>query len=262
MGGVQQIRRAGHCGVVADIAVLLAQAGIDASSGDLAGPLAAGVTLFDATTDEHLAAVAVLGRAATGRVLWCGSAGLAQALAGSHDGSPTPSLSGRVLGLFGSDQAVTARQLASCGDGWLRLRPGEVPGHRVSASLERDGAAMVSLDLSTELTRADAARRIAAVFTDLVRSVERPSALLVAGGETLRGLCDALGTSSLEVRGQFEPGLPHSVMRGGLWDGVTVVSKSGAFGGPALWRNLLADHGHHFTEDPTERGRQAEGIHA
>ena len=44
----------------------------------------------------------------------------------------------------------------------------------------------------------------------------------------MRGLCAALGTASLEVRGQFEPGLPHSLIRGGRWDGATVVSKSGA----------------------------------
>jgi hypothetical protein len=32
-------------------------------------------------------------------------------------------------------------------------------------------------------------------------------------------------------------------MRGGAWDGLDVVSKSGAFGGEALWRDLLAGDG-------------------
>ena len=62
---------------------------------------------------------------------------------------------------------------------------------------------------------------------------------MVAGGETLRGLCLALGATSLEVQGRIVPGLPRSVMRGGRWDGVTVLSKSGAFGPPNLLRDLL-----------------------
>ena len=45
-------------------------------------------------------------------------------------------------------------------------------------------------------------------------------------GETLRGLCAALGTASLEGA---RP--------------ATVVSKSGAFGRPTLWRELLSASG-------------------
>ena len=53
----------------------------------------------------------------------------------------------------------------------------------------------------------------------------------------------SLGAASLEVQGRILPGLPRSVLRGGLWDGVTVVSKSGAFGPPHLLRDLLAANG-------------------
>ena len=42
------------------------------------------------------------------------------------------------------------------------------------------------------------------------------------------------------------PGVPRSRLRGGAWDDVTVVSKSGAFGPDALWRDLLAGNGHSF----------------
>jgi hypothetical protein len=31
-------------------------------------------------------------------------------------------------------------------------------------------------------------------------------------------------------------------MQGGVWDGVEIVSKSGAFGPPALWRDLLIEN--------------------
>jgi hypothetical protein len=32
-------------------------------------------------------------------------------------------------------------------------------------------------------------------------------------------------------------------MQGGAWDGIEVVSKSGAFGADTLWRDLLAGNG-------------------
>ena len=61
----------------------------------------------------------------------------------------------------------------------------------------------------------------------------------MAGGETCAALCTSLGAHSLEVQGRIVPGLPRSILRGGRWDGVTVVSKSGAFGHPTLLRDLL-----------------------
>jgi hypothetical protein len=36
------------------------------------------------------------------------------------------------------------------------------------------------------------------------------------------------------------PGVPRSVLQGGAWDGVSVISKSGACGQDTLWRDLLA----------------------
>jgi len=51
-----------------------------------------------------------------------------------------------------------------------------------------------------------------------------------------------LGAQALRVTGRLAPGLPRSVLRGGRWDGVTIISKSGAFGPPGLWRDLLQDN--------------------
>ena len=80
------------------------------------------------------------------------------------------------------------------------------------------------------------------------REVPRPGTLVVAGGETLRGLCAALEATTLEVQGQIEPGLPYSRLRGGRWDSVEVVSKSGAFGRPEIWRDLLHLNGANAAE--------------
>ncbi|MEI6160525.1 MAG: four-carbon acid sugar kinase family protein, partial [Roseococcus sp.] len=203
--------------------------------------LAPGITWFDAETDEDLARIAALGRAAEGPVLWAGSGGLARALVGAARLRPETRLEGPVLGLFGSDQATTARQLAACEEAWLPITSAaEMP--RIAERLAKAGACLVSLDLPPGLGRSAAAARIATEFDALLRSLPRPGTLLVAGGETLRAVCEALGAESLLAEGLVMPGVPRSRLQGGAWDGLLVISKSGAFGGDALWRDLLAAH--------------------
>ena len=77
----------------------------------------------------------------------------------------------------------------------------------------------------------------------MASSLPPPGTVIVAGGETLEQLCGALGTQSLLATAQVVPGLPRSLMQGGVWDGVEIVSKSGAFGPPTLWRDLLIENG-------------------
>lgn len=226
---------------VASIADLLAAEGLGCRAGDPAAPLPSGIAVFDAETEADLAAIVACGHAAPGPVLWCGSGGLGGALAAS---SPVPRdavLRGPVLGLFGSDQAVTRRQLAACGPLWIEAEE-TLPASRVAAVLEARGAALVSLALPT-VARDEAARRIAHYFSSLARRLPPPGTLLVAGGETLFALCTALGAQALVADGLVAPGVPRSVFRGGRWDGVAVVSKSGAFGSDQLWRDLLARNG-------------------
>ena len=91
------------------------------------GPdLASGITVFDAETDETLEAI--VASVGDHPVLWCGTGGLARALAASHPGPALPALPGPVLGLFGSDQAVTRRPtrgMRSALDGGAAWRPRE-----------------------------------------------------------------------------------------------------------------------------------------
>ncbi len=228
--------------VAAPLAELLAAEGLEAIPGDAARPLPRGIAVFDAATEEEMARIVACGRAAPGPVLWCGSGGLARALAAEAPAPVDRALRGPVLGLFGSDQGTTLRQLAACGPLWLRLAEDEGAG-RLAAHLQRDGAALVSADLPAGMDRAVAAERIAKLFAALIARLPAPGALLVAGGATLAGLCDALGATALATRGLVGPGVPRSVLRGGRWDGVEVISKSGAFGEDGLWRDLLAANG-------------------
>ncbi len=201
--------------------------------------LAPGVSVFDAATDAELDAAVAAAGGTSAPVLWCGTGGLARALAGTAPPA-LPPLPRPVLGLFGSDQAVTASQLAACAPHWHAVPDaGPAAAARLAEALDRHGVALASHDLPPGLSRAEAAGRIEAAFRTLVQQLPKPGTLAVAGGETLRGLCLALGAASLEVQGRAVPGVPISILRGGPWDGVTVVSKSGAFGHPTLLRELL-----------------------
>jgi uncharacterized protein YgbK (DUF1537 family) len=189
---------------------------------DLAAALRAlgvAVQLRDAETDADLDAIVAEGRGMSGRVLWCGTGGLAGALAGRR-AVPCPALPRPVLALIGSDHAISRAQVAS------------VPVER------RD--AMVVCALPEAIERDEARRRIGMRFAAVLRErTERPGTLFVTGGETLHDLCGALGASHLEVDGEIEPGVPTSVLRGGVWGGQRIVSKSGAFGDAGFLARLL-----------------------
>jgi D-threonate/D-erythronate kinase len=204
-----------------------------------------GVNVFDAETDDDLhRIVAAVGRG--GRpALWSGTGGLAHAL-GTHFSeararrADRPSLSRPILGLFGSDQPATIDQLAACAPYWNVLaNGGPASAERLMRNQDASGIALASFDLPAGTPRAIAADRIARESDRLIRALPAPGTLIVAGGETLRGLCQSLGANSLQVRGRFVPGVPVSIMGGGRWNGVTVVSKSGAFGDRHLLRDLL-----------------------
>ena len=197
-----------------------------------------GVSLWDAESEENLDRIVAAGRAVVGRVLWCGTAGLAGALAGRLP-VPVPSLPRPVLALVGSDQPVAKAQLAVLGRRH-RVMTDAREANQVAGALQQDDAVAVSLAMPPRTPRADAAAHITRVFAGLLGGLERrPGTLFVSGGETLRGLAGALGAASLEVDGEVLPGVPTSVLRGGAWEGQRIVSKSGAFGDAGFLARLL-----------------------
>jgi len=183
------------------------------------GALGVAVQVRDAETDDDLDAIVTAGHALRGRVLWCGTGGLAGALAGRL-AVPCPALPRPMLALIGSDHAVSRAQVAA------------VPAGLCDA--------VVVCTLPAGIERGEARQRIGETFAAVLQArTERPGTLFVTGGETLRDLCGALGASHLEVDGEIEPGVPTSVLRGGDWDGQRIVSKSGAFGDPGFLARLL-----------------------
>ncbi len=179
-----------------------------------------GVHLSDAATDADLDAVVRRGKSLPGRVLWCGTGGLAGALAGRRS-VPRPHLPRPILALIGSDQPVSRAQVAAVEPS---LRP-----------------SVITCDLPIGTDRERARVQIRDTFLDLLRRSERPGTLFISGGETLREICIALGASQLEVDGEIVPGVPTSILRGGSWEGQRIVSKSGAFGDTGFLARLLGE---------------------
>lgn len=202
-------------------------------------PAPAGVSLWDAETDADLATIVAAALDLPGRVLWCGSGGLAGAMAANAP-VPSPELPTPILALIGSDHPISIAQLSAAWKQVQRIGRGSPEeADLIARRLARANIA-VAVTLPPGTDRVAATRHIENCFMCLLRSLPRPGTLFVSGGETLRAVCDALGAESLEVDGELMPGIPASVMCGGRWDGLRVLSKSGAFGESGLLVRLLA----------------------
>jgi uncharacterized protein YgbK (DUF1537 family) len=240
--GRQYVQNESGCEPVAcDLGLALSQRGLAVAYRRPGDQVPRGVSLWDAETDEDLRSIAAAARAVSGSTLWCGSGGLAGALSfgGSVVGARAAA-SRPVLGLFGSDHKVTRAQLEACGPATMLLPNGGVASAaRVNQRLADFGEVLAQIEVPARASRAEAARQIEREFDELLSRVTRPATLFVSGGATLRSVCTALDADHLTVSGQILTGVPWSVLRGGRFDGVPLISKSGAFGDRELLRKIL-----------------------
>jgi uncharacterized protein YgbK (DUF1537 family) len=208
---------------------------------DSEADLQPGVSVFDAETDQDLDRIVEIGRRYGGKILWCGAGGLAAALARGTQASVPRTLKVPVLGVFGSDHPATEAQLEACQEIVIRATEGRLDLDRIKQRLD-EGVALVRLTTPGIKSRTQAAEHFAQEVARLSQSIDPPATLIIAGGETLKAQCLAVEARALRVFGRLEPGVPKSVIQGGAWAGVDVISKSGAFGPPGLWRNLLSEN--------------------
>jgi uncharacterized protein YgbK (DUF1537 family) len=206
----------------------------------------AGLFLCDAETDADLAAIAAAGARLAPPVLWCGSAGLAAALAGTAPPrKPVPPAP--LLAIIGSHHAVGRAQVERFREAhpelWIAIGTSGAEADEVQGCLEEDGAAVVTFALPDAVSAAEAARRIAGIAGALLRRIDPPVGLFVSGGDTLRTVAEALRAEAFVVNGEVVSGVPSSRLVGGRWDGARVVSKSGAFGATELLVRLIAARG-------------------
>jgi uncharacterized protein YgbK (DUF1537 family) len=119
-----------------------------------------------------------------------------------------------VLGLFGSDHPAIAAQLSACQVHWAEFSGPREEIRAIERRLAETGVALVSPGLSAGVSRDAAARRIGEILGSVASSLPPPGTVIVAGGETLKQLCSALGTDSLLATAQVAPGLPLSLDAG------------------------------------------------
>jgi D-threonate/D-erythronate kinase len=204
--------------------------------------LQAGINVFDAETDADLERAVEAGKNYSGKVLWCGSGGLASALARGSGVWVPDRLKTPVLGIFGSDHRTTLFQLAACEPVVIRSADVASDIARIRQTLAK-GVALVKLEAPMGSSRSKAALHFSRAIAVLNESIDPPGSLIVAGGETLKAQAVAVGARALRLLGRLEPGIPKSVIEGGTWAGVEVISKSGAFGTADVLRKLLKQNG-------------------
>ena len=197
--------------------------------------------LTDADLDRIVATVE---NSAAASPLWCGSAGLAHALARrwqlAHDlGSAAllPGGEGPTVLISASFQPTLKTQWARlCADRPPTAMARVADDGEIATALDqaRAGTEEVCFDLSpTErIFPEEAAARLAAQVARIVAQLPRPGQLAVIGGDTLLALCRASGASALLAHPAVRPGWGRARLVGGAWDGVPCYSRSGAFGGP------------------------------
>jgi 4-hydroxythreonine-4-phosphate dehydrogenase len=240
---------------------------VGSAAGNAAGT--ASVVVCDAEADDDLAAIVAGGLAAGGlaagrRILWVGSAGLAQHLAGLHAGgragvSPPGLPAGEgdkpVAVVVGSAAGAAAGQL-----GYLESRPGIrvvrvhpatiLPGapagggstgaaHDLAAAGRALGEALASgQDVALGfvppgapgglLLDTAASRVLSRALGELVaRYNDQIGGIVATGGDTARAVLGACGITALRPVGEVVTGVPVSIASP---DGRPVVTKAGAFG--------------------------------
>jgi uncharacterized protein YgbK (DUF1537 family) len=211
-------------------------------AGDRAG--GAGLFICDAETEDDMRSLPARLAEVEQPILWCGSAGLARAMA-SVPTAPSQWSRQPALVVVGTHHPISQAQV-----GALRSRtPDAICVVDGSASLGdlRDrlecrlaGGQSAVLTTGFDAIEPAAARcRFTRAINGILPFLPVPERLIVMGGETLLIVLDAVGALSAIVEGEIMPGVAIGRAVGGSWDGVTFASKSGAFGAPSLLRDLL-----------------------
>lgn len=194
----------------------------------IAAILEAGTRLVsvDACCDDDLDRIAATILPMGRRILWAGSAGLASAMARllgrGCASTPAPTRTGAALFCIGSDHGVTLGQQRSL----LAKRPSVLfhpqttTRESIAEALARDQ--QVILRIPRGLVSVERVRQL---INGLLAA-----ALVISGGDTATLVCRAAGVQRIELCDEIVPGVPRGILRGGEFDGVSVVTKSGGFG--------------------------------
>jgi len=220
------------------------------------------IIIFDAVSRQDLATIAEVALSMETVPLLAGSAGLAGEVArilvpGQAKIGPERQRTFRhVLIIGGSASAVTHAQLQRLQDGGLpsfELSRDLVSGDGKAGTEDRRKLARLlgsALAGGIVIFRTFAERwtgngdggtpipqRIAGVMAGVTLEAMREArvdacdlALILTGGDTALGVLQLLDYQGIELEGELLEGIVRGNLRGGPWDGLTIVTKAGAFG--------------------------------
>ncbi|AZU60518.1 four-carbon acid sugar kinase family protein [Neobacillus mesonae] len=224
------------------------------------------IIIIDATSDEELETIVQAAQALKENVLWVGSAGIASHLYGTstdkmqfhpgQDGERHP-----VLLVAGSVKSTTHQQIqelkeknhveeivispeefffedrrkleiervVKAGQALLKQNNLVVSTDRGEMAINRVKELQRSLGLSNLQVGSTIAEAMGEIAGRLIET-NRISGAVLTGGDIAAATCKVLNGEGIRVIGEVEAGIPYGKLFGGLYDGMPLVTKAGAFG--------------------------------
>ncbi len=219
------------------------------------------IIIFDAVSRQDLNNVADAAFFIERRPLFVGSAGLAEEVAKKLSPSSAGpfhviSPSKHILIVSGTASSVTHQQLRGIekrkipafqlthsiivGDGTEADKEKRELSEKVGNSLSQGIAILKtpsemlhsgeSADLPIHLRITKSLAGVVLLALEASNVEPRDLALILTGGETAQHVVNGLGTEGIEIEGELLEGIVKGHLMGGNWDGLSVITKAGAFG--------------------------------
>lgn len=186
--------------------------------------------LCDASTDAGMRSIVQAALSLNRRLIWIGSGGLAHAIANTccDKRSTAPCWTPRnetFLLCIGSDHITTKRQIEHAIhyiNDIICIEKIKYDTEAFSSHLKNRKPIIWSID--PELN-------IAAIRDTLIQASNYSrTTVLLSGGDTAAKVCNAMEVQSIFIAGELLPGIPWGIISGGKFDGMRIITKSGAFG--------------------------------
>ena len=223
------------------------------------------IIIFDAVSRQDLANVAEVGFSLKRIPLFVGSAGLAEEVAkkitpskskSSESLKQTEKIFKHIFIIGGTTSSVTHQQLK-------RIEQRRIPVYQLNKTLlfiddnrvqngKKDlskkianslSRGMVILKTTSEMVQSKGSKdlpihlKITKTLAEIAISGLEQSkvdahdlALILTGGDTAQSVINTLGASGIEIEDELLGGIVKGHLTGGNWDGLSVITKAGAFG--------------------------------
>lgn len=214
------------------------------------------IFVFDTISNEDLAIISDASMLMDCKKVFCGSAGLAKQL--GRKKKAEIKYDDTVFIVVGSRSATTAHQVKLAKETFnvpivlvnsndiIEDRYEKAVSEVVEKALEiyNSGQKLVIITIDSlfeeytmvlreNTTDTEKSLKIAESLGDIVKRLYnhiKPVTFVATGGDTAFQICDFLGSDGMELTDEIVPGVPIGILRDGIADGNSMVTKSGSFG--------------------------------